>query len=115
MLLAPVKHLVGVDCMPPRHACYRRPGFQRLFDDSPLLFDRSPPSRFSLGCLNKDGLLGCVHLFLVDTYRCAHIGQHPYLLSLRPDGSHQSLTMKQERNEFWSLKSCGPTMSFHTA
>jgi len=62
------------------------------FDDSSLLFDRSPPSRFSLGCLNKDGLLGCVHLFLVDTYRCAHIGQHPYLLSLRPDGFHHSLT-----------------------
>ena len=40
----------------------------------------------------KDGLLGCVHLILVDTYRCAHNGQHPYLLSLRPDGSHQSLT-----------------------
>jgi len=29
----------------------------------------------------------------VDTYRCAHIGQHPYLLSLRPDGSHRSLTL----------------------
>src|ERR1700740_2368564 len=78
--------------MSPRYACYRRPGFQRLFDDSSLLFDRSPPSHFSLGCLIKDGLLGCVHLFLMDTYRCAHIGQHPYLLSLRPDGSHQSLT-----------------------
>src|ERR1700756_1038837 len=83
--------------MSPRYACYRRPGFQRLFDDSSLLFDRSPPSHFSLGCLIKDGLLGCVHLFLVDTYRCAHIGQHPYLLSLRPDGSHQSLTV----NEWW--------------
>jgi hypothetical protein len=23
ILLAPVKNLVGVDCMPPRHACYR--------------------------------------------------------------------------------------------
>src|ERR1700756_5636078 len=79
--------------MSPRYACYRRPGFQRLFDDSSLLFDRSPPSHFSLGCLIKDGLLGCVHLFLMDTYRCAHIGQHPYLLSLRPDGSHQSLTL----------------------
>jgi RHS repeat-associated protein len=29
----------------------------------------------------------------VDTYRCAHIGQHPYLDSLRPDGFHQSLTL----------------------
>jgi len=29
----------------------------------------------------------------VDTYRCAHIGQHPYLLSLRPDGLDQSLTL----------------------
>jgi len=28
----------------------------------------------------------------VDTYRCALIGQHPYLLSLRPDGSDQTLT-----------------------
>lgn len=52
----------------------------------------SAPSHFSLGCLIKDGLLRSVHLFLVDTYRCAHIGQHPYLLSLRPDGSDQSLT-----------------------
>jgi hypothetical protein len=92
ILLAPVKHLVGVDCMPTRYTCYRRPGFQRLFDDSSLLFDRPLPSRYLLGCLIKDGLLGCVQLFLVDTYRCARIGQHPYLLSLRPDGSHQSLT-----------------------
>lgn len=29
----------------------------------------------------------------MDTYRCAHIGQHPYLLSLRPDGLDQSLTV----------------------
>ena len=28
----------------------------------------------------------------MDTYRCVHIGQHPYLDSLRPDGFHQSLT-----------------------
>jgi len=28
----------------------------------------------------------------VDTYRCAHIGQHPYFLSLRPHGLDQSLT-----------------------
>jgi len=28
----------------------------------------------------------------VDTYRCAHNRQHPYLLSLRPDGLDQSLT-----------------------
>ena len=28
----------------------------------------------------------------MDTYRCAHIGQHPYLLSIRLDGSHQPLT-----------------------
>jgi hypothetical protein len=28
----------------------------------------------------------------VDTYRCAHIGQHPYLLSIRLDGPHQPLT-----------------------
>jgi len=27
MLLAPVKNLIGVAGMPPRHACYRRPGF----------------------------------------------------------------------------------------
>jgi hypothetical protein len=39
----------------------------RLFDDAALLFDRSPLSRFSLGCPIKDGLLGCVHLSLVDT------------------------------------------------
>jgi hypothetical protein len=32
--------------MPTRYACDRRPGFQRLFDDSSLLSDRSPP--FSL-------------------------------------------------------------------
>ena len=37
-------------------------------------------------------LVGCVHLSLVDTYRCAHIGQHPYLISLRPDGFHRTLT-----------------------
>jgi len=30
-----------------------------------------------LGYLIKDGLLGDVHLSLVDTYRCARIGQHP--------------------------------------
>ena len=30
-----------------------------------------------LGYLNKDGLLGGVHLSLVDTYRRARIGQQP--------------------------------------
>jgi len=30
----------------------------------------------------------------VDTYRCVHNGQHPYLLPFRPDGSDQSLTLK---------------------
>jgi hypothetical protein len=28
----------------------------------------------------------------VDTYRCAHNGQHPYLLSIRPDGHEMTLT-----------------------
>jgi hypothetical protein len=27
--------------MPPGHTCYRRPGYQRLFDDSSLFFDRA--------------------------------------------------------------------------
>src|SRR5437016_6123277 len=29
----------------------------------------------------------------VDTYRCAHNGQHPYLLSIRPDGHEMTLTV----------------------
>ncbi|MGC1451020.1 MAG: response regulator transcription factor [Candidatus Sulfotelmatobacter sp.] len=32
----------------------------------------------------------------MDTYRCAHIGQHPYLLSFRPDGFDRSLTLLRE-------------------
>jgi hypothetical protein len=28
----------------------------------------------------------------VDIYRCAHNGQHPYLLSIRPDGHEMTLT-----------------------
>jgi len=28
----------------------------------------------------------------VDTYRCAHNGQHPYSLSIRPDGHAMTLT-----------------------
>ena len=31
----------------------------------------------------------------MDTYRCVHNGQHPYLLPFRPDGSDQSLTQFQ--------------------
>jgi hypothetical protein len=30
----------------------------------------------------------------VDTYRCAHNGQHPYLLSIRPDGHEMTLTLE---------------------
>lgn len=37
--LAPVKNLVGVDCVPPRYPCYRRSSFQRLFHDAALFFD----------------------------------------------------------------------------
>jgi len=39
----------------------------------------------------------------VDTYRCAHNRQHPYLLSLRPDGSDQSLTFKALGIDFVSF------------
>src|SRR5438445_3777634 len=97
--------------MPSRHPCYRRPSFQRLFDDAALLFDRSPPSRFSLGCLIKDGLLRCVHLSLVDTYRCAHNGQHPYLLSLRPDGLDQSLTLVSMTSSFFNFVAASVTLA----
>jgi hypothetical protein len=30
--------------------------------------------------------IGSVHLSLMDNYRCAHNGQHPYLFSFHPDG-----------------------------
>jgi hypothetical protein len=40
----------------------------------------------------------------VDTYRCAHIGKHPYLLSLRPDGFHQSLTDFLAKLPIWLQK-----------
>ena len=39
----------------------------------------------------------------MDTYRCAHNRQHPYLLSLRPDGSDQSLTFKALGIDFVSF------------
>jgi hypothetical protein len=74
-----------------RHSRHRRTGAQRLFNDSSFLFDRSPPPFYLTNSLNRP-LLGSVHLFLVDTYRCAHIGQHPYLLTLSLDGSYQTLT-----------------------
>ena len=32
----------------------------------------------------------------MDTYRCAHNGQHPYLLSIRPDGHEMTLTLLTE-------------------
>jgi hypothetical protein len=66
---------------------------QCLFNDSSFLFDRSPPPFYVTNRLNRP-LLGSVHLFLVDTYRCAHIGQHPYLFTLSPDGSYQTLTQE---------------------
>src|SRR5205823_4824192 len=36
----------------------------------------------------------------VDTYPCAHNGQHPFLLSIRPDGHGMTLTV--ERTMFLS-------------
>ena len=77
--------------MPLRHSRYRRTGTQCLFNDSSLLFDRSPLSLYASISLYRP-LLGSVHLSLVDTYRCAHFGQLPCLLTLSPDGSDQSLT-----------------------
>ena len=35
----------------------------------------------------------------MDTLRCAHIGQHPYLLSLRPDGFNRSLTTQKQKGK----------------
>jgi hypothetical protein len=78
-----------------RHSRYRRTGAQRLFNDSSFLFDRSPPPFYVTNSLNRH-LLGSVHLSLVDTYRCAHIGQHPYLLTLSPHGSYQTLTLLRQ-------------------
>jgi hypothetical protein len=37
----------------------------------------TPPPLYLSNSLNRP-LLGSVHLSLVDTYRCAYIGQHPY-------------------------------------
>jgi hypothetical protein len=34
----------------------------------------------------------------VDTYRCAHNGQHPYLLAIRPDGHEMTLTLQELEN-----------------
>jgi hypothetical protein len=89
--LAPGKNLVSVNRMSLRHSRHRRTSAQCLFNDSSFLFDRSPPPFYVTNRLNRP-LLGSVHLFLVDTYRCAHIGQHPYLLTLSLDGSYQTLT-----------------------
>src|ERR1700741_3827030 len=74
-----------------RHSRYRRTGTQGLFNDSLLLFDRSPLPLYARIRLNRP-LLGRVHLSLVATYPCAPFRQLPCLLTLSPDGSDQSLT-----------------------
>jgi hypothetical protein len=54
-----------------------------------------PPPLCVTGTLNRH-LLGSVHLSPrghLSMYRCAHNGQHPYLLSIRPDGHEMTLTL----------------------
>ena len=99
ILLAPVKNLVGVDRMPPRYAYWSG----HLLLTFPRRFGASlqPIAAVSLlACVSSRTVCSDVSIyFLVDTYRCAHIGQHPYLLSLRPDGSHQSLTERMRGDD----------------
>jgi hypothetical protein len=45
----------------------------------------------------------------VDTYRCAHIGQHPYLLSLRPDGFDRSLTVLKRFSNIYQIVGGNPS------
>src|SRR5438132_12369669 len=37
----------------------------------------------------------------VDTYRRAHNGHHPYLLSIRPDGHEMTLTLGTRQEPQW--------------
>jgi hypothetical protein len=46
--------------IPRENTCDRCPVPQGLFDDSSLLFNRPPPSRYLLGGVHNS-LLGCVH------------------------------------------------------
>jgi hypothetical protein len=48
-----------------------------------------------MACSPNRHLLRSVHLSLVDTYRCAHNGEHPYLFSFRPDGFYPTLTLER--------------------
>ena len=51
---------------------------------------------------------------LVDTYRCAHNRQHPYLLSIRPDGHEMTLTTfrKHATIQIWWFRGTDPP-GFH--
>jgi hypothetical protein len=44
VLPAPLKHLIGINSVRPRHPRHRSPCRQRLFDDPPFLLYRPPPS-----------------------------------------------------------------------
>jgi hypothetical protein len=95
VLSAPLKHLIRVHHMRPRHPRHRSPCRQRLFDSPPHLLYRPPPSHwFPL----KSRALRRVHESpQVDTSVSAYFGNHSHLLTLRPDGLRKTLTAGPRR------------------
>ena len=51
----------------------------------------------------------------MDTYRCAHNGQHPYLLSIRPDGHEMTLTQVALLNHLLEQDNKNKALWFHFA